>query len=315
MFSSPDGDATGINRSLGRTGHRLAVTGRGTVLLAAGGQRDMHRSVDQGVSWTPTVVPEPIWPSVETGFGLFAIGLRNSWRSADDGLTWAPANHAPRMTLRAQGDTVYGVDDNGERTIARSRDGGRSWSRLRLPAPRTSPYGLIETRTGRSSRPPMTASSGPWMTESPGTTSACSTKTSRSWRPSLAERLRLVKAAACGRVPTRIVGFECPALGADPRSVRVGAALRILLPGDGRLFGLTAHSLLVSQDAGQTWAVAGLSKGALSVVRLDDLWFAGGPSGVFKSQDLTTWTECSAGITTSARFGRWRPRAQGTCWH
>ena len=50
------------------------MTGRGTVLLAAGGQR-LHRSVDQGVSWTPTVVPEPIWPSVETGAGLFAIGL------------------------------------------------------------------------------------------------------------------------------------------------------------------------------------------------------------------------------------------------
>ena len=97
--------------------------------------------------------------------------------------------------------------------------------------------------------------------------------------------------------------------------MRVGAALGILLPGDGRLFGLTAHSLLVSQDAGQTWAVAGLSKGALSVVRLDDLWFAGGPSGVFKSQDLTTWTDALLASSDSVAGGHEHRGPAGTDLH
>lgn len=298
VFSSPDGGRHWNQSFVGANGPpRLAVTGRGTVLLAAGGQR-LYRSVDQGVSWTPTVVPEPIWPSVETGFGLFAIGLRNSWRSADDGLTWAPANHAPRMTLRAQGDTVYGVDDTGERTIARSRDGGRSWSRLRLPAPRTSPYGLIETRTGSVI---AATHDGIFRTLDDGITWHHVGVQHENIKVLEAEPGRAIAIGEGGSVWSSAdadswVRMPSPSVPIRDR-VRGSVQLSgILLPGDGRLFGLTAHSLLVSQDAGQTWAVAGLSKGALSVVRLDDLWFAGGPSGVFKSQDLTTWTECSAGI-------------------
>ena len=298
VFSSADGGRR-WNQSFVRANGppRLAVTSSGTVLLAAGGQR-LYRSVDQGVSWTQTFVPEPIWPSVETGFGLFAIGLRNSWRSDDDGLTWAPAAHAPRVTVRAQGDTVYGVDDGGEMRLARSRDGGRSWSRWRAPAPRASIYGVIETRAGSVI---AATHDGVFRTVDDGITWRHVGVQHENIKVLAAERGRALAIGEGGSVWSTAdadswVRMPSPSIQIRDR-VRGSVQLSgIFLPGDGRLFGLTDQSLLVSQDAGQTWAVAGLSKGAVSVLRLDNLWFAGGPSGVFKSQDLTTWTECSAGM-------------------
>ena len=133
------------------------------------------------------------------------LAIRRRWTHVG---AW---NHAPRMTLRAQGDTVYGVDDNGERTIARSRDGGRSWSRLRLPAPRTSPYGLIETRTGSVI---AATHDGIFRTLDDGITwhhVGVQHENIKVLEAEPGRAMRLVKAAACGRVPTRIVGFECPA--------------------------------------------------------------------------------------------------------
>lgn len=45
---------------------------------------------------------------------------------------------------------------------------------------------------------------------------------------------------------------------------------------------------------------AGLSKGVNALVRLRDTWFAGTWDGVFRSEDLAHWTECSNGLAVGS---------------
>jgi ligand-binding sensor domain-containing protein len=65
---------------------------------------------------------------------------------------------------------------------------------------------------------------------------------------------------------------------------------------DTHLRGATLREFLASDDAGIRWSSAGLSKGVNALVRLRDTWFAGTWEGVFRSDDLAHWTECSSGL-------------------
>ena len=60
--------------------------------------------------------------------------------------------------------------------------------------------------------------------------------------------------------------------------------------------GATNREFLASADAGISWSASGLSKGVNALVRLRDIWFAGTWGGVFRSEDLAHWTECSSGL-------------------
>jgi ligand-binding sensor domain-containing protein len=170
---------------------------------------------------------------------------------------------------------------------------------LPVPGLRTSLYGLIETRAGSII---AATHDGIFRTLDDGVTWRHVGVQRGNIKILEAERGRAFAIGEGGSVWSSAdagdswVRLPSPSVPIDDR-VRGSVQLSgIVVPGDGRVFGLTAQSLLVSHDAAQTWAVSGLSKGAQSVVRLGDTWFAGGSSGVFKSQNLTTWVECSAGI-------------------
>jgi hypothetical protein len=101
---------------------RILVTATGTVLLTRGG--DIHRSEDQGQTWTilPDALPDSPSAFTETADGALFVAVRDSvvtlLRSTDDGQTWMPI-HALERT--PEYPIALGTDTHGRLYMVHNR--------------------------------------------------------------------------------------------------------------------------------------------------------------------------------------------------
>jgi hypothetical protein len=69
---------------------------------------------------------------------------------------------------------------------------------------------------------------------------------------------------------------------------------------DGRTAAVVSGMLTLSADRGSTWEPPGLDNRINALVRIDDVWYAATQDGVFRSSDLSSWVQCSAGLGSAS---------------
>lgn len=71
---------------------------------------------------------------------------------------------------------------------------------------------------------------------------------------------------------------------------------RLFVFGDDQVHAAGDREFVASSDGGRTWSLAGLSRRVTALARLRGRWYASTFDGVFRSDDLVRWTECSNGL-------------------
>lgn len=133
--------------------HLYQIQIAGNVLLIAGEQGALFRSVNSGVSFGVIGTPYAgtFFGALELGGDvLMAFGLRgNAWRSTDGGASWSRIELGQSTTVNAGlnlGDGALLLADEGGRLL-RSDDGGLSFAVLPITTA-TSISGIVETHDG-----------------------------------------------------------------------------------------------------------------------------------------------------------------------
>jgi photosystem II stability/assembly factor-like uncharacterized protein len=273
------------------------VTRNGAVFLVL--SRQLYRSNDPGRSWSRLAPDGPRFSwVVPGGEHVYAAASGGMWRSTDDGRTWARMFESGLTAATATGSRVY-VSVFNPGATARSVDGGNTWTHGALPLRLHSANALLETRRGA-----LLAATGAGIYRS--------TDGAFGWtatgmqgqhvRSLVAGRGRAYASVADASLWTSVdSGLTWSRVDwtrvDNPRRFDSATPLSPLFIFDGtRVRGATNREFLASADAGISWSAAGLSKGVTALVRLRDTWFAGTWEGVFRSQDLAHWTECSSGL-------------------
>jgi photosystem II stability/assembly factor-like uncharacterized protein len=297
LFALHEDGRTWIQNDLpaGTTDPRLASRG-GSLFLVRSGQ--LYRSMNRGVTWTALAAGLQFSYVVPEGTSLYAAAVGGIWRSVDDGETWTRLLETALTALTVRGSTLYAFVFNPG-AIARSADAGTSWTTLPAPLPRHSANALLETRRGT-----VVAATGNGIFRS---TDAGST-----WTPTGVRGIR-VRSLVAGRGRAYLSvedgslfhsgdgGLSWSRVDAvaagSPRPQTWTTWFELMSLGDGaRLYGASQRALFVSNDRGVTWAPSGLNKEVNGLVRLGSSWFASTNDGVFRSDDLTQWQECSSGL-------------------
>jgi len=278
------------------------TTRNGAVFLVLSQQ--LFRSNDRGRTWTRLAANGPRFGFVVPGGDdVYAAASGGIWRSTDSGVTWTRLFESGLTAATARGSRVYASVFNPGATV-RSVDDGNTWTREALPLPLHSSNALLETRSGA-----LLAATGAGIYRS--------TDGSSHWTAAgtLGERV-------AGLVATRGRAYASVADADASLWTSVDAGLTwsrvdwsrvdgrrfesatpfssLFLVGGTELRGTTLREFLASSDAGLTWSAAGLSKGVNALVRIRDTWFAGTWQGVFRSEDLAHWTECSSGLSAGS---------------
>jgi photosystem II stability/assembly factor-like uncharacterized protein len=276
------------------------VTRNGAVFLVLSQQ--LFRTIDRGHTWSRLASngPQFAWV-VPGGERLYAGASGGIWRSTDDGRTWARMFESGQSGLTAataRGSRVYASQFNPGAT-ARSVDGGNTWTKGTQPLRLHSSNAPLETRRGALL---SATGAGIYRSTDRGTSWTATGTRREPVRSLVAGRGRAYASVAdaslwtsvdSGLTWSRVDWWRAD----NPRRFESVMPLSPLFIIDGaRLRGATNRELLASDDAGITWSSAGLSKGVNALVRSRDSWFAGTWEGVFRSEDLAHWTECSSGL-------------------
>jgi photosystem II stability/assembly factor-like uncharacterized protein len=275
---------------------RLATRDRALLLILS---QQLYRSSDRGRTWNRLAANGPRFSWVVAGGDhLYAAASGGIWRSRDDGLSWQLMFESGLTAATARGSRVYVSVFNAGATTS-SFDGGNTWTSGAPPLGRHSANALLETRRGA-----MLSATGAGIYRSTDRGSSW-TATGTQGQPVqslVAGRGRAYVSIADASLWTSVdSGLTWSRVAwsrvENPRRFDSATPLSPLFIIDGtQVQGATSRELLVSRDTGITWSSAGLSKGVNAVVRLRDTWFAGTWEGVFRSEDLAHWTECSSGL-------------------
>jgi photosystem II stability/assembly factor-like uncharacterized protein len=261
--------------------------------------QQLYRSNDHGRTWTRLAANGPRFSWVVSGGDrLYAGAFGGIWRSTDDGNTWTRLLETALTAATARGSRVYASVFNPGAT-ARSVDGGNTWTRAEPPLPLRSANALLETRRGA-----LLAATGAGIYRSTdgGSHWTAAGTLGQHVASLVAARGRAYASVGDASLWTSVDSgltwsrvdwsrvdnlhrFDSPAP-FNPLFIVDAMELR----------GATPREFLASRDAGLTWSAAGLSKGVNALVRVGTTWFAGTWEGVFRSDDLAHWTECSSGL-------------------
>jgi photosystem II stability/assembly factor-like uncharacterized protein len=223
---------------------------------------------------------------------LYGSRIGGLWRTPDSGLTWTQALALSGFTAVTARDRHVHIAAYNPLTIWRSEDDGATWSRLPFPA-ETSANALLETRRGT-----ILAATGAGIMRSAdvGRTWATTgvlgqpvTSIAVSTRAALAalQDGSLWRSDDVGETWSRV-------------TARSAGGTHLMLFDDTKL--LASHSLAMSrsQDGGITWSPTGLEKEVTDLVSVGSRWFAATWDGVFRSDDLASWNECSDGLPSGS---------------
>jgi photosystem II stability/assembly factor-like uncharacterized protein len=298
-FTSRDDGQTWIQGALpGGAEARVATRGNSAYLIMS--QR-LYRSTDSGATWSPLAPEGPQFQSVMTGGNwLYATASGGIWRSQDDGATWVRMLETGVTSATVRGERIYASVFHPA-ALARSADHGSTWTRLEMPLPGRSAIALLETRRGT-----LLAGTGRGIFRSTDAGERWIATGVRGHRPKslVASRGRAYASLTDGSFwESQDAGatwslITDQAFPGKPRPLQWPAAFWTMLVLDNgeRLRAGTDRELVASEDGGRTWSASGLNKGVTSLVRLGDAFYAGTWEGVFRSEDLIRWTECSSGL-------------------
>jgi photosystem II stability/assembly factor-like uncharacterized protein len=273
------------------------TTRNGSVFLVLSQQ--LYRSNDRGRTWSRLAANGPQFHGVVSGGdALYATASGGIWRSTDDGTSWTRVIESALTAVAARGPRVYASVFNPGATV-QSVDDGKTWTRAQPPLPLHTANALLETRRGA-----VLAATNAGIYRS--------TDRAASWtavgvlgqpvHSLVAVRGRAYASGADASLWTSVnEGLTWSRVEwsrvDNPRRFDTPVPFTSLFVVNGtELRGATAREFLASRDNGVTWSAAGLSKGVNVLVRMGDSWFAGTWDGVFRSGDLTRWTECSSGL-------------------
>ena len=272
---------------------------RGAVLWLAVSLR-LYRSTDRGATWT-AVAPDSglaFHNFVQGGESFYATGSGGVLRSRDEGLTWTVVRPPPLTAIAARGERVY-ASVFSPAAIARSVDGGATWTQTPSPLPDYTSNVLFETSRGtvlagtsygifRS-----TDSGNVWTaTGLPGIGIRSLAATTTTTYASLMNGTLWSSADAGLTWSRQGIKFS----GAAPQFGWPRQFSRLFLFDDGQMRAASDRELVASSDGGRTWSLAALSKSVTAITRFRDTWYAATSDGVFRSDDLARWTECSSGL-------------------
>lgn len=117
------------------------------VLLSGGNADGIHKSLDEGSSWTSSNTGITQFDEIlclgKNSNGIFAGADQSIYFSSDDGNTWASVNNSGNTTfaLAFRGDTVFAATIGGG--VIKSEDNGGTWSSANSGIPTLSVYSLI----------------------------------------------------------------------------------------------------------------------------------------------------------------------------
>jgi Two component regulator propeller len=214
-------------------------------------------------AWTQLSIPTGKRPRVSgRGEAMFLTLSQRLFRTTDRGATWQQlAADGPRFSYVVTGGTrLYAAASAG---IWRSADGGE-----------TCDAGATWTATGVGGIPVTSLIAG-------SDAAFASMGDGSLW-----------KSQDAGLTWSRIDARSSDPQSRSPWSV---SFRRMILSGN-RLLGMTDRELFASDDGGVTWSTSGLSHGITGVARVGGSWFVSTYAGVFRSTDLSNWTECSNGL-------------------
>jgi photosystem II stability/assembly factor-like uncharacterized protein len=301
FFRSRDGGNTWtVAGHPGGTNPRLATRDSAAYLVLS--QR-LYRSTDDGTTWSLLALDPAFHSILPGGRSLYATGTGGIWRSQDNAATWVRVYESGLTAISVRGSKVYAsVFHPAE--LARSLDDGRTWTRLPLPGPIRGAFALLETRRGT-----LLAGSNMGIFRS---TDEGATWVANGIRGGQVKSL----VARRGRTYASLLGgslWKSDDAGATwslidtvfagkPRPLQwpVGFKTLLVMDDGARMRAGTDRELIASDDGGQTWSASGLNKGANALVRLNDVYFAGTWQGVFRSEDMVRWTECSSGLESGS---------------
>lgn len=273
------------------------VTRNGAVFLVLSQQ--LYRSNDRGRTWSRLAPNGPLFSWVVPGGDrVYAGASGGMWRSTDDGRTWARMFESGLTAATARGARVYASVFNPGATT-RSVDGGNTWTQGAPPLRLHSANALLETRRGALL---SATGAGIYRSTDRGSSWTATGTLGQHVRSLVAGRGRAYASVADASLWTSVdSGLTWSRLDwsrvDNPRRFDSPTPLSPLFIIDGtHVRGATIREFLASADAGITWSAAGLSKGVNALVRSGDTWFAGTWEGVFRSEDLAHWTECSSGL-------------------
>jgi photosystem II stability/assembly factor-like uncharacterized protein len=300
FFTSRDGGTTWLPGALpGGTNPRLATRDR-TAYLVLG--QLLHQSIDNGATWSRLAPNGPLLNAiVPGGRSLYATGSGGIWRSEDGGATWVRMIETALTAITARGPKIYASVFHPV-ALARSLDDGRTWTRQPLPLNGTA-FSLLATRRGT-----LIAGTGKGIFRSTddGETWIASGVRGHQVKSLVAGHARAYASIVDGSfwksddagatwslIESKFVGSDRPLEWFGFRTLRVLDDIAHLRAG-------TDRELIASDDGGRTWTMSGLSKGVTALVQLKNSWFAGTWQGVFRSEDMMRWTECSSGLESNS---------------
>jgi photosystem II stability/assembly factor-like uncharacterized protein len=275
---------------------RLATRDGAVFLIVS--QR-LYRSNDRGRTWSRLAANGLRFSRVVPGGdSIYASASGGLWRSADDGVTWTRMFESGLTAATARGSRVY-VSVFNPGATARSSDDGNTWTRS-APALRLhSSNALLETRRGALL---SATGAGVYRSIDDGASWAAAGTQGQRVSSLVAGRGRAYASVADASLWTSVDSgltwsrVEWSRAGNPRRFDSPGPLGPLFITDDGHVRGTTTREFMASADAGVTWSAAGLSKRVNALVRSRDAWFAGTWEGVFRSEDLAHWTECSSGL-------------------
>ncbi len=273
------------------------TTRNGAVFLVFSQQ--LYRSNDHGRTWSRLATDGPRFHFVVPGGdSLYAAASYGIWRSSDDGISWTRLFESGLTAATARGSRVY-VSVFNPGATARSVDDGNTWAHVAPPLPLHSANALLETRRGTLL---AATRSGIHRSTDQGTSWRSVGTLGQRVSSLVATRGRAYASVADASLWTSVDSgvtwsrVEWSRVDNARRFESPGALSSLFIVSATELRGATMREFLRSRDDGLTWSASGLSQGVNALIRLRDTWFAGTWQGVFRSEDLEHWNECSNGL-------------------
>jgi photosystem II stability/assembly factor-like uncharacterized protein len=119
----------------------LSFMVNGNMVFAGTGEHGVFRSIDNGVSWTPSSLYQPVSCLALSGSTVFAgTNGKGVYRSIDTGAHWSPVNsglyaNSKVVSLAVCGTNIFAGTDTGG--IFFSTDNGTSWNAVSTRLPTT----------------------------------------------------------------------------------------------------------------------------------------------------------------------------------